>query len=130
MLYNTMKVIFSLVRKRSPGWSLFLAPFMSVVNSNDFLDYSNLARVLSHNNFYQSLYFQCIVLARKFFNEKYSVVAASLFAFEPHLNYSSGICIIRTIIDFSSYYNNGLYTYITKQNTSVLPLFLLGFVGG
>jgi len=26
------------------------------------------------------------ILARKFFNEKYSLVAASLFAFEPHLN--------------------------------------------
>jgi hypothetical protein len=30
------------------------------------------------------------VLARKFFNDKYSIVAASLFAFEPHLNFISG----------------------------------------
>ena len=34
--------------------------------------------------------FPMYVLARKFFNEKYSVIAASLFAFEPHLNYNSG----------------------------------------
>jgi hypothetical protein len=30
------------------------------------------------------------VLARKFFNEKYSIIAVSLFAFEPHLNFISG----------------------------------------
>ena len=80
---------FFLSQKRSPGWSLFLAPFMSVVNSNDFLDYSNLARVLSITISIVTV-FPMYLLARKFFNEKYSVVAASLFAFEPHLNYNSG----------------------------------------
>ena len=34
--------------------------------------------------------FPMYVLARKFFNEKYSIVAVSLFAFEPHLNFISG----------------------------------------
>ena len=80
---------FFLSPKINPGWPLFLAPFMSVVNSNDFLDYSNLARVLSITISIVTV-FPMYLLARKFFNEKYSVVAASLFAFEPHLNYNSG----------------------------------------
>ena len=59
---------FFLSQKRSPGWSLFLAPFMSVVNSNDFLDYSNLARVLSITISIVTV-FPMYLLARKFFNE-------------------------------------------------------------
>ena len=88
---------FFLSPKRSPGWSLFLAPFMSVVNSNDFLDYSNLARVLSLTISTVTI-FPMYLLARKFFNEKYSVVAASLFAFEPHLNYSSGSALSEPLL--------------------------------
>jgi len=80
---------FFLHQKTNPGWSLFLTPFMSIINSNDFLDYSNLARILSLTISTVTI-FPMYVLARKFFNEKYSVVAASLIAFEPHLNFISG----------------------------------------
>ena len=80
---------FFLAQKKNPGWSLFLTPFMSIVNSNDFLDHSNLARILTLTISTITI-FPMYVLARKFFNEKYSVVAASLFAFEPHLNFISG----------------------------------------
>ena len=80
---------FFLSQKKNPGWSLFLTPFMSITNSSDFLDYSNLARTLSLTISTVTI-FPMYVLARKFFNEKYSVVAASLFAFEPHLNFISG----------------------------------------
>ena len=33
--------------KKNPGWPLFASPFMSLVNSENFLDYSNLMRTLS-----------------------------------------------------------------------------------
>ena len=88
---------FFLSSKRSPGWSLFLAPFMSVVNSNDFLDYSNFARILGLTVSTVSI-FPMYLLARKFFSEKYSVVAASLFAFEPHLNYNSGSALSEPLL--------------------------------
>ena len=80
---------FFLSQKKNPGWSIFLTPFMSIINSNDFLDYSNLARILGLTISTITV-FPMYVLARKFFNEKYSVVAASLIAFEPHLNFISG----------------------------------------
>lgn len=74
---------------RSTGWSLFLYPFFSLVDSNDILVYSNISRIVGMSI---SLVTIPIVycLGRKFFNEKYSLVVACLFAFEPHLNYNSG----------------------------------------
>ena len=88
---------FFLSPKRSPGWSLFISPFMSVVNSNDFLDYSNFARLLTLTISTVTI-FPMYILARKFFNEKYSVIAASLFAFEPHLNYNSGSALSEPLL--------------------------------
>ena len=80
---------FFLNQKKNPGWSLFLTPFMSILNSDHFLDYTNFARILTLTLSTITI-FPMYILARKFFSEKYSVVAAGLFAFEPHLNYNSG----------------------------------------
>ena len=80
---------FFVSQKKNPGWPLFLAPFMLIINSNDFLDYTNFARILGLIISTATI-FPMYFLARKFFNEKYSVIAASLFAFEPQLNYNSG----------------------------------------
>ncbi len=74
--------------KKNPGWPLFASPFMSLVNSENFLDYSNLMRTLSLGISVFTI-FPMYILLRKFFNEKYSLVGAALFAFEPHLNYIS-----------------------------------------
>ena len=80
---------FFLSQKKNPGWSIFLTPFMSIIHSNDFLDYSNLARILGLTISTITV-FPMYVLARKFFNEKYAIITAGLFAFEPHLNFISG----------------------------------------
>ena len=74
--------------KKNPGWPLFASPFMSILDSNNFIDYSNLMRALSLGISVFTI-FPMYKLVRKFFNEKYSVVGAALFAFEPHLNYIS-----------------------------------------
>ena len=88
---------FFLSQKSNPGWSLFLTPFMSIINSNDFLDYSNLARILGLTISTITI-FPMYVLARKFFNEKYAIIAAGLFAFEPHLNYNSGTALSEPLL--------------------------------
>ena len=80
---------FFLSQKKHPGWSLVLAPFMAIVNSDDFLDYGSTARILSITISIITI-IPMYILARRFFDEKYSLVASSLFAFEPHLNYNSG----------------------------------------
>jgi hypothetical protein len=80
---------FFLSQKKHPGWSLVLAPFTAIVNSDNFLDYGSTARILSITISTITIV-PMYILARRFFDEKYSLAAASLFAFEPHLNYNAG----------------------------------------
>lgn len=74
--------------ERSIGWSLFLSPFFSLMNSENFLDYSNLAKIISIG-VSTSTIFVIYKVGRKFFDERYSIMVAVLFAFLPHLNYNS-----------------------------------------
>ena len=73
---------------RNIGWSVFLSIFFSFMDSDNFLDYSNLARILSISVATSSI-FLIYGVARKFFDERYSLVTSCLFAFLPHLNYNS-----------------------------------------
>lgn len=75
--------------QRGSGWPIFSSIFLMFTNSDNLLDYSVIMRILSI----------CIstitilpvyLLGRKFFNEKFSIMMACLFAFEPHLNYHAG----------------------------------------
>ena len=88
---------FFLSQKKPPGWSLVLAPFMTIINSDVFLDYASLARILSIAISTITI-IPMYILARKFFDEKYSLVATCLFAFEPHLNYNSGLALSEPLL--------------------------------
>ena len=80
---------FSALSAKTLGWPIFLSPFVSFIDSENFIDYVNTARLVSLSISTGSI-FVMYKLGRKFFPEKYSIVAACLFAFEPHLNYNSG----------------------------------------
>ena len=80
---------FEIHPKRNPGWSLFLTPFYGLINSDDFLVFSNITRIVSILLLTSSI-LPMYLLGRRFFSEKYSLVAAALLGFEPHLNYWSG----------------------------------------
>jgi len=73
---------------RGIGWSIFLSTFFSFVDSDNFLDYSNLSRIVSISVATSSI-FLIYGVARKFFDERYSLVTSCLFAFLPHLNHNS-----------------------------------------
>jgi len=76
-------------QKTNPGWPLFISSFLWLFNSDNFIDYSNLVRGLSLSVMSFTI-LPMYILARKFFDQKYSLVAVILFAFEPHLNYIAG----------------------------------------
>lgn len=76
---------FSAVPEQNPGWPLFISFFFHFLDSNHFIDYSNVVRILSMSITTFAI-LPMYLLGRKFFDEKYSLVVASLFAFEPHLN--------------------------------------------
>ena len=65
---------FFVSQKKNPGWPLFLASFMSIINSNDLLDYTNFARILGIIISTATI-FPMYFLARKFFVGKYSPVS-------------------------------------------------------
>ena len=77
---------FDVSANRNFGWSLFIAPFLFLIDSDNFLDYSNLVRTLGIAVSTFAI-FPTYLLARKFFDEKYSLVAASLLAVEPNLTH-------------------------------------------
>ena len=79
---------FEPIPAKTLGWSIFLSSFFNFIDSDNFLDYSNLAKILSVSISISSI-FVMYKLGRKFFPQKYALVVASLFAFEPHLNYNS-----------------------------------------
>ena len=81
---------FSQPDRKTLGWSIFISPFYLFIDSTDLLDYLNITRILSIAISTITI-IPMYILARRFFDEKYSLVASSLFAFEPHLNYNSGL---------------------------------------
>lgn len=75
--------------KQTSGWPLFISPFLLLIRSNNIADYANIVQILSLGISLISI-LPMYLLARKFFDKKYSLVATTLFAFEPHLNRISG----------------------------------------
>ena len=115
---------FSPMSSKTLGWTLFLSPFLNLVDSENFIDYANTARIVSIGISIGSI-FMMYFLARKFFSEKYSLVAACLFAFEPHLNYNSGQALsepLYILLFMASFY------FILTQKTKFYSLSFL-FVG-
>jgi len=110
---------FAVIPKQNPGWPLIVSPFFLLVDSNDFLDYSNTISVIGVGIATFTI-IPMYLLGRKFFNEKYSLVAASLFAFEPHLNRWSALGFaepLYILIMIGSFYfilnNNTKFVYLS-----------------
>ena len=109
---------------RSIGWSLFLSPFFSLMNSNDFLDYSNAAKIISISASTATI-FLIYKVGRKFFDERYSLVAACLFAFLPQLNYNSVMALSEPLFIFSILAS--FYFLLNDKSKFIIPA--LAFVG-
>ena len=91
---------FSQPEKKTLGWSIFISPFYLFNDSTDLLHYLNIAKILSIAISTITI-IPMYLLARRFFDEKYSLVASCLFAFEPHLNYNSTLGLSEPIFIFT-----------------------------
>ena len=117
---------FEIHPKRIPGWSLFLTPFYGLINSEDFLVFSNITRIVSILLLTSSI-LPMYLLGRRFFSEKYSLVAAALLGFEPHLNYWSGFGYAESL--YIPLIILTLYFIISKDNKLVFLSFVFaGFM--
>ena len=112
--------------RKTLGWSIFISPFFNIIDSNNFLEYVNIARGLGLAISIITV-IPMYVLARKFFDVKYSLCAVGLFAFEPHLNHVSGIgyteplYILATILSLYFILNkNSNYSYLSFLTIGLL----------
>ena len=104
--------------RKTLGWSLVISPFLNLIESDDFLDYINIARYLSIAISIITIY-PMYLLGRRFFDEKFALCAAGFFAFIPQLNFhaSSGYTepLFILILILSTYFilkkNLELYMY-------------------
>jgi len=113
---------FSEHERKTLGWSIFLAPFLMLNNPETFQDSLNLAKIVSTSiSIITTL--PMYLLARRFFDSKYSLVAASLFAFEPHISYnavsglSEPLYILLFVVSF--------YLILSKNHASHLLSFVI-----
>ena len=96
---------FTSIFNKSSGWPLVIHPFFHLVESDNFIVYSNIVRILSLTVSTATI-IPVYFLSRKWFSEKYALVASSFFAFEPHLNhlagmgYSESLYILIIVISF------------------------------
>ena len=106
----------------SAGWSLFVSPFFSLIDSDNFIDYSNTIRILSMSVATCSIpIMYCI--CRKFFDQKYSLVGASLLAFEPHLNYNAGAAFTEPLFIITIL--SSFYFVLSKNTKYIIPSLIL-----
>lgn len=66
------------------GWPLFLSLFFSIFHSNNFLDYMTLQRIISVSISTLTI-IPVYLLMRRFFEYRYALFGAFLFAFEPRV---------------------------------------------
>jgi len=104
------------------GWSLFVSPFFSLVDSDNFIDYSNTIRVISLALATCSIPVMYAV-CRKFFDHKYSLIGSSLFAFEPHLNYNAGAAFTEPLFIITIL--SSFYFVLTKNTRYIIPSLIL-----
>ena len=112
--------------RKTLGWPIFMSPFFNLFDSNDFLDYVNIARTLGLILSTISV-IPMYLLSRKFFDVKYSLCATGLFAFEPHLNYVAGqgmtepLYILAIIISlYFMLQKNSNYSYLSFLTIGLL----------
>ena len=115
---------FSQSSHRAMGWSIFVSPFFSLIDSDNFIDYSNTIRALSIGVATFSIPMMYLV-GRKFFDARYSLLLACLFAFEPHLNYNSGLGLSEPLFHLAII---GSFYFILNEKTRfvIISLFLAG----
>jgi len=113
---------FSQSSHRGTGWSLFVFPFFKLIDSDDFLVYSSIIRILSLSVATVSIVI-VYLLGQKFFNEKYSLIVASLFAFEPHLNYNAGFGLSEPLYHLAIIVS--FYFILNKNSKYIIPSLIL-----
>lgn len=97
------------------GWPALISIFFSILHFDNFLDYMTLQRLLSVSLSTLTIipvYFLC----NRFFNKTFSLLGASLFAFEPHIIQNSLLGITEPLYILLSTTSLALILSKSKKN--------------
>lgn len=113
------------------GWPLFVSFFFSLYDSNNFLDYMAMQRILSvviSSLTAIPIYFLC----RKFFDQKFALLGSLIFVFEPRIiqNSTFGITdplyilliVIGMVFILSSNYKKNYLAFIAIALASIVRI--------
>ena len=116
---------FSQSAHRAAGWPMFVSLFYNFLDGENIDNYSNTIRILSIG--VSTLTIPLVfIISRKFFDHRYSLVCASLFAFEPHLNHNSGFGLSEPI--FLMVVLTSFLFILNKNSKIIIPsLIFAGF---
>jgi len=116
---------FSQSAHRAAGWPMFVSLFYNFLDGENIDNYSNTIRILSIG--VSTLTIPLVfIISRKFFDRRYSLVCASLFAFEPHLNHNSGFGLSEPI--FLMVVLTSFLFILNKNSKIIIPsLIFAGF---
>ena len=110
--------------RKTLGWPITISFFYNFVNSENLIDYVNTTRILSMTISTVTI-LPMYLFARRFFNEKFSLIAASMLVFEPHLIYNSTSGLSESLFIFLTIFS--CYFILEKKiNYSYLFAFLIG----
>lgn len=104
------------------GWPVFLSVFFSVFHPVGFLDYMELQRFVSLSISVLTIilvYFLC----RRFFAPRYSLIGATLFAFEPKIATNSLLGITEPLYIFLGTVT--LFLFLSKNHKSIYASFVV-----
>lgn len=106
------------------GWAIFLSFFFMILPSNEFMDYMLTQRILSV--ILSSITIVPVyLLCRKFFGIQYSLIGATIFAFEPRLIMNSLMGITEPLYILLGTSAVVLFFHIEKKY-NYLSFFVLG----
>lgn len=111
--------------QRHSGWPFFQTLFMNFVNSENFLDYSNVSKILSISVSTLTI-IPVYLLSKKFFHPAFSILAAGFFAFEPRLIQNSTLGFSEPIFIFVMV--SSIFFITKNENKFIILSFILAAI--
>ena len=108
------------------GWPLFLSIFFSVYDSGNFLNYMELQRIISISLSVLTVPL-VFLLCRRFFDIKYSLVGAIIFAFEPRIIQNSLLGITEPLFVFLT--TMSMFLFLSKNKKIIYLSFAVIALG-
>jgi hypothetical protein len=108
------------------GWPLFLSIFFSIYDSENFLNYMELQRIISISLSVVTIS-SVFLLCKRFFDVRYSLAGAIIFAFEPRVIQNSLLGITEPLFVFLT--TTSMFLFLSKNQKIIFLSFAIIALG-